>query len=196
MGQEKIEGILFFHAFSGCDVVSAFNDKGKKTAWQTWNVFNNASATFAKLSQCPPEIDESDLQVLERFVVLMYDQSSAATTVDETRLDLFARKQRSYELILPTQSALKEHAKRAAFQAGHIWGQSVVLDPALPCPSKWGWLKDGNKWKVVWTSIEPISKSCRELTKCGCKIKCGGERCKCSKVGTGCTPLCSCPCEI
>lgn len=104
----------------------------------------------------------------------MYDRSSVAITVDETRLDLFARKQRSYELIPPTQGALKEHAKRAAFQAGHIWGQSVVRDPELPCPSKWGWLKDGNKWKVAWTSLEPISKSCRELTMCGCKIKCGG----------------------
>ena len=196
LGPEKTKGILFFHAFSGCDVVSGFNGKGKKTAWQTWNVCNEASATFAKLSQCPLEIDELDLQVLERFVVLMYDRSSAATAVDETRLDLFARKQRSYELIPPTQGALKEHAKRAAFQAGYIWGQSVVREPELPCPSKWGWVKDGNKWKVVWTSLEPISKSCRELTKCGCKIKCGGGRCKCSKAGIGCTPLCSCPCEI
>ena len=56
LGQEKTEGILFFHAFSGCDVVSAFNGKGKKNAWQTWNVFNNVSATFTKLSQCPPEM--------------------------------------------------------------------------------------------------------------------------------------------
>ncbi|CAE1318539.1 unnamed protein product [Acanthosepion pharaonis] len=140
-GPEKTEVILFFHVFSGCDVVTEFNGKGKK-AWQTWNVCNDALATFAKLSHCPPEINESDLQVLERFVVLMYDRSSDATTVDETKLDFFARKQRSYELIPPTQGALKEHAKRAAIQAGHIWGQSVVRDPELPCPSVWGWLKD------------------------------------------------------
>ena len=33
VGQEKAKGILFFHAFTGCDVVSAFKNKGKKTAW-------------------------------------------------------------------------------------------------------------------------------------------------------------------
>ena len=32
IGQEKTRSILFFHAFSGCDVVSAFHEKGKKTA--------------------------------------------------------------------------------------------------------------------------------------------------------------------
>lgn len=30
LGPEKTEGILFFHAFSGCDVVSGFNGKGGK----------------------------------------------------------------------------------------------------------------------------------------------------------------------
>lgn len=196
IGPEKTKGMLFFHAFTGCDVVSGFNGKGKKTAWQTWNVFNEASATFAKLSQCPSEIEESDLQVLEKYVVLMYDRSSTTASVDEARLDLFARKQRSYDLIPPTQSALKEHAKRAAYQAGHIWGQCVIRQPEPQCPSKWGWSKEDNKWKIVWTTLEPISKSCRELTKCGCKTECGGGRCKCVKNGLRCTPLCSCPCQI
>ena len=31
IGPEKSSGILFFHAFTGCDVVSAFGGKGKKT---------------------------------------------------------------------------------------------------------------------------------------------------------------------
>eukprot|EP00058_Branchiostoma_floridae_P021206 XP_002606696.1 hypothetical protein BRAFLDRAFT_72537 [Branchiostoma floridae] len=37
IGMEKSKGILFFHAFTGCDVVSGFRGKGKKSAWQTWN---------------------------------------------------------------------------------------------------------------------------------------------------------------
>ena len=194
LGPEKTNGMLFFHAFTGCDVVSGFNGKGKKTAWQTWNVFDDASATFAKLSQSPSEIEQSDLQVLEKYVVLMYDRSSATSSVDEARLDLFARKQRSYDMIPPTQSVLKEHAKRAAYQAGHIWGQCVIRQPELQCPSEWGWSKKGDDWEVVWTTLEPISKSCRELTKCGCKTDCGG-RCKCIKNGLCCTLLCSCHCQ-
>ena len=38
LGPEKTNGMLLFHSFTGCDVVSFFNGKGKKTAWQAWNV--------------------------------------------------------------------------------------------------------------------------------------------------------------
>ena len=58
----------------------------------------------------------------------MYDRSSAATDVDEARLHMFARKQRPYDSIPPTQAALREHAKRAAYQAGVIWGQLPGTD--------------------------------------------------------------------
>ena len=127
-------------------------------------------------------------------MVLMYDRSSTTSSVNEARLDLFAKKQRSYDSIPPTQAALKEHAKRAAYQAGHIWGQCLIAWPELQCPSKWGWSKEAEKWTVVWTTLEPISKSCRQLTKCGCKTC--SVRCKCIKNGLSCTQLCSCLCEM
>ena len=189
-----MSGMLFFHAFTGCDVVSAFNGKGKKTAWQTWNVCDEASVIFTKLSQCPSKIEESDLEILEKFVVLMYDRSSSVASVNEARLALFARKQRSYDLIPPTQGALTEHAKRAAYQVGHIWSQAIVRQPEAQCPSEWGWFKEDDSWKVFWTALAPIAKSCQELTKCGCKTQCSG-RCKCYHYGLRCTPLCSCSCQ-
>ncbi|KAJ8419194.1 hypothetical protein AAFF_G00006930 [Aldrovandia affinis] len=123
---EKSKGMLFFHAFTGCDVISAFRGKGKKSAWQTWDVCDEASGVFSKLSQYPPVVDDEDLKTLEKFVVMMYDRSSTAEGVDDARLDMFARKQRPYEAIPPTQSALKQHVKRAAYQAGCIWSQSTV----------------------------------------------------------------------
>jgi len=51
IGPEKASGLPFFHAFTGCDTVSAFHGKGKKSAWQTWNVCKEASTTFTKLTQ-------------------------------------------------------------------------------------------------------------------------------------------------
>ena len=110
----------FFHAFSGCNVISGFNGKGKKRAWQTWKVFDEAAPTFVKLRHTPIEIENCDATV-EKYVVLMYIRSSETSLVEETRLDLFAKKQRSFDSIPPTQSALKEHAKRVAYHAGHIW---------------------------------------------------------------------------
>ncbi len=194
IGPEKASGLPYFHAFTGCDVVSAFYGKGKKSAWQTWNIFNEVSETFIKLSQQPTSVSDLDLQQLERFVVLMYDRSSAATGVDEARLELFARKQRSYNSIPPTQAALREHAKRSAYQAGIIWGQATVSRPDTSSPATWGWTQKEDTWQICWSSKPPIAASCQELTKCSCKKGCNG-RCKCFRFGLPCTALCNCVCE-
>ena len=74
IGPVKTKGIRFFHAFTGCDTVSAFRNKGKKTAWQTWDIFPEASLIFSKLSQYPPVLTDSDLEILEQFVVLLCDR--------------------------------------------------------------------------------------------------------------------------
>jgi len=94
IGQEKASGLPFFHAFPGCDTVSAIRCKWKTSAWQTWNICEEISTTFTKLSQCVTALDNVDLQSLEKFVVVMYDRSSADTSVNDARLKLFARKQR------------------------------------------------------------------------------------------------------
>ena len=57
----------------------------------------------------------SDFENLERFVILMYDRNSSAKSVDKARLDLFARKQKSYDNIPPSRAALTEHAERAVY---------------------------------------------------------------------------------
>ena len=194
LGPEKTRGMLFFHAFTGCDVVSAFRLKGKKSAWLTWDVCPEASDVFAKLSHYPPMVEDDDLEILEKFVVTMYDRSSTAAGVDAARLELFARKQRPYEAIPPTQAALLQHAKRAAYQAGCIWSQSTVRQPETPTPADWGWKQQGNLWQVCWTTLPPIASSCQELTKCGCKTECRG-RCKCYRLSLTCTALCSCKCQ-
>ena len=149
IGPEKTQGMPFFHAFTGCDVVSAFRGKRKKSAWQTWNVCTGASATFTKLSKRPTHVDEDDMNKLERFVVVMYDRSSEATCVNDARLDLFARKQSSFDAIPPTHAALKEHVKRAAYQAGWVWSQAIISQPEVQSPSDFGWKKCGDRWKIV-----------------------------------------------
>ena len=128
LGPDKTSGILFFHSFTGCDVVSASRGKGKKSAWQTWDVCGEASNIFAKLSKYPPTVEECDMKILEKFVVTMYDRSSTATGVDAAHLDMFARKQRAYEAIPPIRAALLEHTKRAAY--GWVYLESVYGVPA------------------------------------------------------------------
>ena len=187
--------MLFFHAFTGCDAVSAFRGKGEKSAWQTWNVCDEASSVFSKFSHYPPVLDDEDLKTLEKFMVMMYDRSSTVEGVDDARLDMFARKQRPYEAIPPTRSALKQHVMRASYQGGCIWSQSTVCQPEPQTPANWGWTKKGDLWQIVWTELPPIAESCQQLTKCGCKLECCG-RCKCYCFGLTCTALCSCTCEV
>jgi len=129
---DKTSGVLFFfHAFNGCDVVSAFRGKGKKTEWQTRNVFAEVSDVFQKLNQNPPTVGNDDLEKLELFVVTMNSRSSTATHVNGTRLELFAQKQQSYESIPPTQAALLQHSKHAVYQAGCTLSQSTVCQPEI-----------------------------------------------------------------
>ena len=39
LGPQKSRGLLFFHAFSGCDSCSGWKRKGKKSFYATWSVY-------------------------------------------------------------------------------------------------------------------------------------------------------------
>ncbi len=187
------EGLLFFHAFTGCDTVSSFHGIGKKTAWNIWQKHPEFNTVFEHLSYCPNDVSTHDLTLLERFTTLLYNRSSQLSSVNTARLQLFSQKNRQIENIPPTQSSLLQHAKRAAYQSGHIWGQASTWNPSIPSPKDWGWLQQDDRWIPHWTALPEAAKACRELIKCGCKSAnpCRGN-CKCRKSNLQCTALCSC----
>ena len=47
----RAKALTFFHSFTGCDTVSAFRGKVKKSAWQVWSVFEEATEVFRKTWQ-------------------------------------------------------------------------------------------------------------------------------------------------
>ena len=194
LSREESAGILFFHAFSGCDNVSGFKGKEKKSLWQTWNVCPDVTDVFQKLSIYPPVLNDNDIGIIQMYVVSLYDRSSPVASVDEARFDMFARKQRSFDAIPPTKASLIQHTKRAAYQAGCIWAQALTCSMEEINPSDWGWTLKDNVWTVCWSELPPIAESCKQLTKCGCKQDCRG-RCKCFKLSLPCTALCSCQCD-
>jgi len=52
MDAEKCLALPMFHEFTGCDTVSSFSGRGKKTAaWETWNVFSEVTGTFLSLME-------------------------------------------------------------------------------------------------------------------------------------------------
>ena len=99
-----------FHALTGCDTVSAFSGRGKKTAWNTWEVFPEVTEAFEDLN-----MSEATMALLEPFVVLLYDSTSDIMNVNDARKQCSTQKSRSLENLPPSQEALKQHIKRACF---------------------------------------------------------------------------------
>ena len=147
--------------------------------------------TFLGLSQMPRSIADEQMCQLERFVILLYDRTSQCMQVNQARNTLFA-KGRQIDHIPPTKGALVEHTKWAAYQAGYIWGQSLIPVQQVPDPCHWGWTKNTqDHWVPFWTALPEASKSCKELIKCGCKRTCRPP-CKCCNASLPCTDLCNC----
>ena len=70
LGPKRCIALTMFHAFTGCDTVSSFCGRGKKTAWDTWMNFDDITGAFAAT---PDVSDIADwMEPLERFVILLY----------------------------------------------------------------------------------------------------------------------------
>ncbi|GFN95538.1 hypothetical protein PoB_002204400 [Plakobranchus ocellatus] len=168
-----------FHAFTGCDTVSSFAGRGKKTAFHIWKSFDEVTPVFSSL-------------FLEAYVVLLYDCTCTETTVDSARKNIFTTKNRSMDNIPPRKAALLQHTKRAIYQGGYVWGQALVRCPVIPSPNTHGWQKSGGQgWQLFWTLLPEAVASCSELLKCGCKKGCP-RQCKCVRAALKCTSLCHC----
>ena len=112
------------------------------------------SAFCALAARTTPQTIDTWIERVERFVVLLYDRTSSQMYVNSARKELFTLKGRTIDGLPPTKAALVQHIMRAAYQAGHCWGQTIVSPPELPSPSQWGWNEstDGN-WEVNWTTL-------------------------------------------
>ena len=136
LGTNCCNALPFFHAFTGCDTVSSFAGHGKKTAWETWNSFPDVTSAFLQLSSEPTDV-ELAMPVLQRFVVRMYERSSSKVAVNALRKHLFTKKGRPMEGLPPTEAALLQHTKRAAYQSGSCWYRSLQAGQNLPSPGEW-----------------------------------------------------------
>ena len=79
----------------GCDTTSALRGKGKKSAWQAWQAFEEVTDTFVHLSLHQFEninVDSSHFTAIERFIVILYDRTSPLSFVNDAREELFCKK--------------------------------------------------------------------------------------------------------
>ncbi len=121
----------------------------------TWMTFDDITRAFCALAATPDSIDDW-MEPLERFVVLLYDRTRSQESVNQARKQLFTQESRTIDGLPPTQAALIRHMKRAAYQAGHCWGQMTFAASELPSPGDWG---GRERTQVMESSLNHTTRS-------------------------------------
>ena len=79
-------------------------------ALPTWIYHNISSQISSRLSE-QDTLNEEDLLLNERFVILMYDLTSSTSDINNCRRELFTKKAKTVEDIPPTRDALIQHIR-------------------------------------------------------------------------------------
>ena len=89
-----------FHAYTGCDMVSSFGTKGKKTAWITRMNYEEVTPTFLALSAGQAHIKNDDIAALEWFTILLYDHTSSIIMLIKITKNYSQRREEQWMLFL------------------------------------------------------------------------------------------------
>ena len=82
LGPSKCRALPLFRVLSGCDIVYFFHVKGKKTAWASWKNIDAVTEVFCYLGSTAQKI-ESHFELIEQFIVLLYDRTTTHTSVNQ-----------------------------------------------------------------------------------------------------------------
>ena len=179
------KNIIAFHTMTGCDIVSQFADKGKKTVWKVFQEMSDSLCLLGASTVSPEAILEA-----ERFVGRLYMKTAECTSVNEARQRIFIQGKKFLEALPPTKDALDKHIQMANYQC-FVWKESLTPIPDLPCPTACGWKLDGGKFLPELMTLAPVPKACVELVICSCRSGCE-KRCGCFRGGQSCISACSC----
>ena len=166
-----------FHAMTGCDTVSAYIGKGKKTAYRIWQTFPDVTFPLQLLASLCPTIQsiEENILAIEMFVVKLYGvQEECVKSIDETHFHLLLHKGKNFDNSPPSSDANKQHILRTAYQTGLIWGNSLIKRIPEVSPTEWGWCQTSPKAPLIprYTTKPTINRHLPELVTCGCKKDC------------------------
>ncbi|KAI4813333.1 hypothetical protein KUCAC02_024665 [Chaenocephalus aceratus] len=183
---EMLDGLLAFHAITGCDTTSQFTGIGKRTAWKVFQQYPHLLHNFGE-DEVP---STTSLSLAEQFVCKLYDLKSTSNSIQEVRCALFRKLKANVDTLPPTEDALSMHLKRAHYQT-KVWKQSLVTHPQLPSPINCGW----QMLVPMLLTKEPVQSTCVQLTVCGCKesgSQCSTRQCLCRRRGLYCSGACGC----
>ena len=193
LGDEICSGLIFYHCFTGA--VSSTSFKISKKDWfSKWMNFPQKSVlndTFRKLGRCPTEVEVIGSQVIIRkFVAYVYTKKTDCD-LDELRFYSFKNCSSSeLRTLPPTKDALLHHIFRCSYQAGWVWGNSLIQRDPPPLES-WGWEIYQGHIRLRWKSLNVQEELEIALSICQCRTnKC--TACKCARNLQRCLKFCHC----
>ena len=84
LGLDSCVSLPMFHAFTGCDTVSCFGSRDKRTVWDRGNAYDEVTPAFCALAATPETLDNW-LYPLERLLILLYDCTSSCRHLSTKR---------------------------------------------------------------------------------------------------------------
>ncbi|ROL03949.1 UDP-N-acetylglucosamine/UDP-glucose/GDP-mannose transporter [Anabarilius grahami] len=112
MSNEILDGLLAFHAITGCDTTSQFTGTGKRTTWKVFQQCPHLLHNFGEDEVPSPAI----LSSAEQFVCKLYDPKTTSTSIQDVRCALFRKVKANVDTLPPTKDTLYLHLMRAHYQ--------------------------------------------------------------------------------
>lgn len=189
LGEEMTEALMGVHAFSGCDTVSSFAGKGKKTHYELIKQ-NKDCRTAMQMLGTSFECSDELMARVQQYTCLLY--GGTGHDVNKLRFKLFINRSGASQAMPPCKDSLAEHIKRSNYVAA-IWKSAMTSIINAPSPTEHGWLLDDNEYIFKWHSGEVAPPNVLKTVFCSCKkSKCKKSMCSCSAAKLPCTELCQC----
>ena len=147
LGQEKSRCLSPLHSFTGCDTTSSFIGKTKKSARYTWNAYADVNSAFLHMAENSyNEVSPTaqSFPFLERFTILLYDMNSILKSVNEAKLDLFCKKNKSLESLPPIYLGCTASTCTASLLSEQYMDCQSPANPESTHTRGMGWIHDAD----------------------------------------------------
>ena len=165
----------------------------KKKWFQQWlscPIKNAVTKTFQQLSWTPTE--ETVIQkfdTLKEFVSYVYTGKNQHLNIVRQTMFMTSDKEK-LRILPPSDDALAMNVRRGCYQAGWVWGNSL-LQGTSSSPDGWGWTISDNKLLVTWATTGALGFEL--LAKATYTCKCTTAKCtSCKCAGINCLKFCRC----
>ena len=145
---------------------------------------NAVTKTFQQLSWTPTE--ETVIQkfdTLKEFVSYVYTGKNQHLNIVRQTMFMTSDKEK-LRILPPSDDALAMHVRRGCYQAGWVWGNSL-LQGTSSFPDGWGWTISDNRLLVTWATTGALGFEL--LAKATYTCKCTTAKCtSCKCAGINC----------